>query len=98
HVYSRSRGFPDAAITKGIEAFNAARSIGDRMIEFAASGGIALQYAELGAIDEAERWLTRAATVATASPTSFRALQLELWRGLIRAEAGDVEGLRARLG
>jgi DNA-binding NarL/FixJ family response regulator len=98
HVYSRIRGFPDAALTKGVEAFNAARAIGDRTIEFAAAGGLGLQHAELGAIEEAERWMSRAAAVATASPTPFRALQLELWRGMVRAEAGDVEGMRSRLG
>jgi DNA-binding NarL/FixJ family response regulator len=97
-VYSRIRGFPDAALTKGVEAFNAARAIGDRTIEFAAAGGLGLQHAELGAIEEAERWMSRAAAVATASPTPFRALQLELWRGMVRAEAGDVEGMRSRLG
>lgn len=93
-VYSRNRGFADLALAKGQEAYNAARALGDRSLEFATVGGMALQHAELGAIDEAERWLDRAAVIATASPTPLRALQLETWRGVTRAEAGDADGLR----
>lgn len=94
-VYARSRGFADLALTKGQEAYNAARAMGERTLEFATAGGVALQHAELGDIDDARRWLDRAASIATASPTPLRSLQLETWRGLACAEAGDVEGFRS---
>ncbi|MFA7250135.1 MAG: AAA family ATPase [Dehalococcoidia bacterium] len=97
HVYARIRGFPDLAITKGQEAYNAARALGDRTIEFATAGGVAAQYAELGRASEAQRWLSRAASVAAESSTPFRALQLELWRGTVSAEAEDVGAMREHL-
>ncbi|TAJ19813.1 MAG: hypothetical protein EPO65_05600 [Dehalococcoidia bacterium] len=96
-VYAYSRGFADLVLTKGQEAYNAARAIGDRSLEFAVVGLVALQHAELGAIDDAGRWLDRAAAIATAAPTPLRALQLETWRGVVRAEAGDAVGLRRHL-
>lgn len=97
HVYSRAKGFPDLAITKGDEAFKAALAIVDRSLEFAAAGGVALTYAEMGDTDEAEQWLGRAAKVGLESPTPLRALKLELWRGIVRASAGDAAGMRQHL-
>ena len=98
HVYARNRGFADQALSKGHEAYQAARSMGDRSLEFATAGGMALQHAELGAIADAEQWLTRAAAIATAAPTPLRALQLETWRGIVRAEDGDPAGFRDHMG
>jgi DNA-binding CsgD family transcriptional regulator len=94
HVYSRIRGFPDAAITKGNEAFSAARALGDRTLEFAVAGSLALQHAELGDAAESDRWLGRAAAVAVASQTPFRALQLELWRGAVAGERDDAPAMQ----
>jgi len=92
--YARDRGFADLALTKGQEAYDAARAMGDRSLEFATAGAIALQHAELGMADDAARWLDRVAAIATASPTPLRALELETWRGVARAEASDIEGFR----
>ena len=97
HVYSRAKIFPDTAIVKGEEAFTAARNLGDRSLEFASAGGIAMVHAGLGATDEAERWLGRAAAVASAEPTPLRSLQLESWRGAVRAAAGDASGMRQHM-
>lgn len=97
HVYAMIRGFPDLAISKGQEAYSTARALGDRTIEFAVAGGVAVQYAELGMTAEAARWLSRATAVAVESSTPFRALQLELWRGIVAATADDVDGMREHL-
>ncbi|HEY7268736.1 MAG TPA: AAA family ATPase [Dehalococcoidia bacterium] len=97
HVYSRAKVFPDVAITKGIEAYNAARALGDSSLEFAAAGGTAMAHAETGAIADAEKWLTRASDVASAEPTPHRARQLLVWRGGIRAAAGDAAGMQEQL-
>jgi DNA-binding NarL/FixJ family response regulator len=93
-VYARNRGFADLALSKGQEAYNAARAMGDRSLEFATAGLVALQHAELGSVDDSRRWLDRAAAIATESQTPLRALQLETWRGLACAETGDVDGFR----
>ena len=58
---------------------------------------MALSYAELGDVTEAERSLGLAANVASVAPTPTRARKLELWRGIVRARPGDAEGMR-RLG
>src|SRR5205807_2888037 len=42
-------------------------------------------------------WLDRAAAVAAAVPTPHRARQMELWRGIARALAGDAIGMRQHL-
>ena len=97
HVYSRSKVFPDAAITKGQEAYRAARGLGDHLLEFAAAGGVAMAYAGIGAIDEAEEWLGKAAAAASVEPTPYRARELTTWRGLVRSAVGDAEGMRENL-
>jgi len=58
---------------------------------------MALTCAELGAAEEAERWLGRAAAVASAEPTPLRARKIESWRGLVMAAAGDADGMREHL-
>jgi DNA-binding NarL/FixJ family response regulator len=97
HVYARAKVVPDLMITRGVEAHRMARLLGDRSVEFLAAGGVAISHLDMGEQTEAEAWLDRAATVAAASPTSFRARQLEIWRGLVRAAAGDATGMRDHL-
>jgi tetratricopeptide (TPR) repeat protein len=97
HVYARAKIVPDLMLSRGEEAYRAARLLGDQAIEFSAAGGVALSHLELGDIEAAERWLGLAANVASASPSATRARQLELWRGTVRARAGDVEGMRRHL-
>jgi DNA-binding NarL/FixJ family response regulator len=97
HVYSRAKVVPDLMISRGIEAHRAARLSGDRSVEFLAAGGVALSHLSMGEQVEAEHWLDRAASAAAASPTAFRARQLETWRGLVRAGAGDAAGMRDHL-
>ena len=52
---------------------------------------------ELGDVDGAERWLGLAATAASMRPVASRSRQLETWRGMARAGAGDAEGMRRHL-
>jgi DNA-binding CsgD family transcriptional regulator/tetratricopeptide (TPR) repeat protein len=97
HVYSRAKVFPDVAIAKGQEAYEAARALGDTSLEFAAAGGTAMAYAEIGDVDSAERWLARAGDIAASEPTPHRAWQLLVWRGTVRAVAGDAAAMRELL-
>ncbi len=97
HVYARTKVFPDVALVKGEEAYMAARTLGERSLEFASAGGMALVQADLGAVDEANRWLDRAAAIASSEPTPLRARQLQCWRGAARAAAGDAIGMREHL-
>ena len=97
HVYALAKGMPDVALTKGEEAYRAARGIGERSIEFAAAGGMALANAQLDRTEEANRWLVLASAVVSAAPTPGRNCRLELWRGAILARAGDANGMQAHL-
>ena len=45
----------------------------------------------------AERWLGHASTAASVAQTRSRSIQLETWRGMVRAGAGDAEGMREHL-
>jgi len=97
HVFARAKIVPDLMLARGEEAWRAARLLGDQATEFHAAGGVALSHVEMGDVTEAERWLGLAANVATAAPTPNRARQLELWRGIVRAYAGDGDGMRRHL-
>jgi DNA-binding NarL/FixJ family response regulator len=97
HVFSRAKGVPDLAVSRGAEAYKQARAIGDRSLEFLAAGGTAMAHLDLGDSDEAKRWLDRAAVTASEAPTPFRARMLETWRGMVRAAAGDADGMRTHL-
>lgn len=97
HVWSRAKVVPDTALSRGEEAHRAAKLQGDRAIEFLAAGGVALSLLELGNVDEAERWLGLAAAAASMSPSRSRSIQLETWRGMVRAAAGDAGGMREHL-
>jgi tetratricopeptide (TPR) repeat protein len=92
HVFSRAKIVPDLALSRGEEAYRAAKLQGDRSIEFLTAGGVALTLLELGDIDGAERWLGQAAAAASMAPSRSRSRQLATWRGMARAAAGDVEG------
>ncbi len=98
HIYARAKVFPDVALSKGEEAYAAARTLGDRSLEFALAGSMAMAHMEIGALEESERWLGRAAAIASTEPTALRARQLESWRGIVRSAAGDAAGLREHLG
>src|SRR5262245_13317711 len=91
HVFSRAKVIPDLAISRGELAFEKARSIGDRALEFLSAGGTALAYADVGDTERATAWLDKAAAAAIESPTPLRARRLESWRGLAHARAGDPE-------
>ncbi|MBI4261357.1 MAG: AAA family ATPase [Actinobacteria bacterium] len=97
HVYARAYGFPDLALQRGEEGYRLAKLQGDRTVEFLSAGGMALQHLELGEVEEAERWLDRAAAAASAAPTPLRARQLEMWRGLAAAGRGEAEAMRRHL-
>ena len=96
-VYARAKVVPDLIIVRGEEAYRAARILGDRSIEFLAAGGLALAHLDLGELDKAQGWLDKAGTVATEAPTSLRSRQLETWRGMARAAAGDAPGMRLHM-
>jgi DNA-binding NarL/FixJ family response regulator len=97
HLFAWAKAVPDLAVSRGAEAYRQARAIGDQGLEFLSAGGTALAHLDLGDLEEAGRWLDRAAAAAAASPTPFRARQLETWRGLLAAAAGDAPGMRGHL-
>ncbi len=97
HVFSRAKVVPDLALSRGEDAHREAKLQGDRAIEFLAAGGVALSLADLGDIEGAERWLGLAAAAASVAPSRSRAQQLETWRGIVRARAGDAQGMRRHL-
>jgi tetratricopeptide (TPR) repeat protein/DNA-binding CsgD family transcriptional regulator len=94
HVFARAKVIPDLAVSRGEEAFWAAKTLGDRSLEFLAAGGTSMAHLDLGDVAEAERWLDLAAQAAAAAPTPLRARRLEFWRALARARAGDAPGMR----
>jgi DNA-binding NarL/FixJ family response regulator len=94
HVYARAKVFPDVALSKGVEAYDAARAIGDRSLEFAVAGSTAMAHLELNDVGSANQWLKRASELAIETPSPLRARQLELWRGMCAGAAGD--GVRMR--
>ncbi len=97
HIFSRAKGIPDLALSRGEQAFARARELGDRALEFLAAGGTALAHLDVGDVDQATRWLDRAAAVGSEHPTPLRARRLETWRGLAHAAAGDPDGMRRHL-
>ena len=96
-VYARSRGPIDLAITRGIEAYEAARALSNRSLELYAAGGVALTYAMLAEVPEAEAWLDKAGAAALASTDALPDRQLAMWRGLVAAAAGDAASMRRHL-
>jgi DNA-binding CsgD family transcriptional regulator/tetratricopeptide (TPR) repeat protein len=96
-VFARAKVVPDLALSRGEEAHRHARMLGDHSLEFAAAAGLAATHLELGDLDQAERWLDRAAEAASTAPTPLRARQLEVARGLGRAAVEDAGGMRDHL-
>ena len=98
HVYSRAKVVPDLALSRGEDAHRAARLQGDRAIEFLAAGGVAMCLLELGDVAGAENdGSGTPRTAAAVAQTRSRSIQLETWRGMVRAGAGDAEGMREHL-
>jgi DNA-binding NarL/FixJ family response regulator len=97
HVFARSKVIPDLAVSRGAEAYEQARAIGDRTLEYLAAGGTALACLDLGETEDAERWLDRAAIAAAESPSPLRARQIETWRGIVAGARDDAPAMRAHL-
>jgi DNA-binding CsgD family transcriptional regulator len=97
HVFARAKVIPDLALSRAEDAYRHARMVGDRALEFLAAGGAAMSHLDLGASKEASTWIDRAATAAAESPTPLRNRQLETWRGIADAAAGDALGMRRHL-
>ena len=97
HVFARAKVIPDLAVSRGEEAYRSASEIGDPALSFLSAGGTAMAYLDLGDIEAADKWLDRAAAVASANPTPLRAWRIELWRGLAAAAGGDADRMRRHL-
>ncbi|HEX2029377.1 MAG TPA: LuxR C-terminal-related transcriptional regulator, partial [Nitriliruptorales bacterium] len=97
HVFARAKCVADLALSRGREAYDKARMLGDRALEFASAGGVALAHLDLGEVGDAEQWVGRAAAAAAAAPTPLRARQLEMWRGICQGTAGNTAGMRQHL-
>jgi predicted ATPase/class 3 adenylate cyclase len=93
HVFGRANLHVDLALERGRQAFEAARSIGDRWLESLAAGGLAMTFASLDEPDEAEAWVDRAAAAAMADPRPALAYRMEMWRGMCAAAHGNGDGL-----
>ncbi|HEY7025485.1 MAG TPA: AAA family ATPase [Candidatus Limnocylindrales bacterium] len=98
HVFARAKEIPDLAIERGQQAYQRARSLGDSSLEFLSAIGLSHVHVSLGEIDEAQRWLDRAADRAATVPTPHKARQVATASALIAGERGDgqamVTGLR----
>src|SRR5437667_11692729 len=68
HVFARAKVIPDLAVSRGEEAYWAAKTLGDRALEFLSAGGTAMAHLDLGDVGEAGRWLDLAAQGAAAAP------------------------------
>jgi DNA-binding CsgD family transcriptional regulator/tetratricopeptide (TPR) repeat protein len=97
HVFARAKVIPDLALSRGREAHDRAREVGDRQLEFLSAGGVGTCYLELGEPEAAREWFDRAAAVASESPTPLRARQLELWQGRLHAARGETDEMRRHL-
>jgi DNA-binding CsgD family transcriptional regulator/tetratricopeptide (TPR) repeat protein len=97
HVFARAKLIPDLALSRGEQACEHARELGDRSLEFAAAGGTAMAHLDLGEVEPARPWVERAAAIASEHPTPLRARRLETWRGMVAAAAGDAVETRTHL-
>jgi hypothetical protein len=96
-VFARAKLIPDLALSRGEQAAEHAREMGDRSLEFAAAGGTAMSHLDLGEVTAAAPWIERAAAIASEHPTPLRARRLETWRGMAAAAAGDAAGMQTHL-
>lgn len=81
----------DLAVERGQQAYEAARSLGNRWLECLAAGGLASTYAAFGATDQCGAWLDRAASAAMSAPNTSLARRLEMWRADHAYSSGEVE-------
>jgi DNA-binding NarL/FixJ family response regulator len=96
HVFARAKVIPDLAVSRGEEAYRQAKVLGDKGFEFLSAGGTAMALLDLDDVEAAGTWLARAEAAATEAPTAYRIRQLELWRALWHAAAGETEEMRRR--
>ena len=97
HVFARAKGVADMALSRGIEAYDASRIVGDQGLTFASAVGVASTYLDLGEVPAAEEWLDRAAAIAADSPLAYRTRTLALLRGICSATAGHADAMRTYL-
>jgi hypothetical protein len=93
HTYARLNLQPGLALERGREAFDAARSLGDRWLEALAAGGMAMTCLQVGGGDDCAAWLERAVGAAMAVASTSMARRLEMWRGAHAAARDDVEAM-----
>jgi len=91
HTYARNNLQPDLAIERGQEAFQRARSLGDRWLETLVAGGMAMTHVSFGDSEQAGVWLDRAATAAMTVPSNAMARRLEMWRGNCDSARGQTK-------
>jgi tetratricopeptide (TPR) repeat protein len=94
HTYARLNAQPDLALERGREAFEAARTLGDRWLEALAAGGLSLAYASFGGNEDSSAWLERAATAAMTVPSTSMARRVAMWRGACASARGDAEEVK----
>ena len=93
HAFARDTGYPDLALARGVEAYDKARGMGERLVEFLAAlgmGELHLQFRDVAAVRE---WLDRAAVSASEAPTPLKARLLEISRGRLAACVADAEAM-----
>jgi tetratricopeptide (TPR) repeat protein len=93
HAYARLNIQPGLALERGREAFEAARTLGDRWLEALSAGGVAMTCLQLGRTDDCAAWLDRAANAAMSVASTAMARRLEMWRGAAAACSDDVEAM-----
>ena len=93
-TYARVNHQPDLALLRGQEAFEAARSLGDKWLETMAAGGMSLTYASLGDATNCRAWIERAGSAAMSVPSSSMARRMEMWRGACAAAESDPERVK----
>ena len=91
HSYARENLQPDLALERGQQAYQSARSLGDRWLETLVAGGMAMTHVSFGDSEQAGVWLDRAATAAMAVPSNAMARRLEMWRGNCDASRGETQ-------
>lgn len=91
-TYARTNLQPGLALERGREAFEAARSLGDRWLECLVAGGMAMTYLSIGDQAQCGAWLDRAAAAAMSVASSSMARRLEMWRGAHAAGENDLDG------
>ncbi len=98
HTYARLNIQPDLALERGREAYEAARSLGDRWLEALAAGGMSSTYAACGLAEESSAWLERAAAAAMKSPSTAMARRVEMWRAICSAVRGEADEMAGHFG